>query len=396
MLIALAAKYKLRILCAREIQLSILDSVHQLLRDQIIEMGMEPLYTVTNNAIRCVNGSEFTFSGLHRNISKIKGKESIDIVWVEEAESVSKHSWEVLEPTIRKKGSEIWTTFNPNQPTDPTYVKYVKEPPPDAEVRFVGWWDNDWFSDELMRHKQWMEKVDPEAALHVYGGQCNKKNKAQVLFGKISIAAFEPAADWHGPYFGVDWGASEDPTVMTKSWIREFLIDGITYRDLHVEREAYKVGLANDDIAPFFMKKIPGANRYRSWADSARPETIRHVRTAKDGFPKMRPAKKAPGSVEDGIQHLRSFRKIVIHPRCEYTIQEGRLWRWKTDRLTGEVLATLVEKFDHCWDSIRYALEPIMTHQKKSYAGYQSANKKGTHLPAATGGRFRSKTGGVL
>ena len=141
-LLILAAQRPLRILCAREIQKSIRDSVHQLLRDRITELGMESFYRVLDSEIRGANGSLFLFAGLRHNIANIRSKEGIDIVWVEEANTVSKSSWDALIPTIRKEGSEIWITFNPELERDETYKRFVKLPPPGAVVRKVGWQDN--------------------------------------------------------------------------------------------------------------------------------------------------------------------------------------------------------------------------------------------------------------
>ena len=115
-----AAKSPLRILCAREFQTSIRDSVHKLLSDQIVALGLIELFEITQAAIRGVNGSEFAFVGLKNNVANVKSYEGIDICWVEEAQTVSRNSWNVLIPTIRKEGSEIWITFNPELETDET------------------------------------------------------------------------------------------------------------------------------------------------------------------------------------------------------------------------------------------------------------------------------------
>ena len=145
-----AASRPRRILCARESQASIRDSVHQLLRDQIVLMGLEG-FEVTDREIRhVVTGSLFLFEGLRYNVTKIKSLEGIDICWVEEAERVSQASWQVLIPTIRKAGSEIWVTFNEDQESDATYQRFILHPPPDTWVQQVGWQDNPWFPDVQM------------------------------------------------------------------------------------------------------------------------------------------------------------------------------------------------------------------------------------------------------
>jgi len=343
-----AAKRPLRILCARELQVSIRDSVHRLLADQIEAMGLGSFYEIKNNEIVAINGSLFIFEGLRHNITKIKSMEGIDICWVEEAERVSEDSWRVLIPTIRKPNSEIWVSFNPEQETDPTYVRFVKNPPPGSVVKKVGWKDNPWFPEALRKQMEYDYTVDPDSASHIWGGECKKISDAQVFKGKWIMEHFEPGPDWTGPYFGADWGFSKDPTTLVKCWVYE--------NKLYIEHEAYGVGVEITET-PALFDSIPGSRKHTIRADSARPETISHMR--RSGF-NIVGAKKGPGSVEDGVAHLRGYEKIVIHPRCKYTSQEARLWSYKVDKLTGDVLPVLVDANNHCMDAIRYALEPIM------------------------------------
>ena len=133
-LLALGAQKPLRILCAREFQNSISDSVHALLADQIRKLNLESFYEVQNTAIYGKNGTEFLFAGLKHNVTKIKSFEGVDVCWVEEAQTTSKSSWDVLIPTIRKENSEIWITFNPELDTDETYKRFVVMPPNNSKV----------------------------------------------------------------------------------------------------------------------------------------------------------------------------------------------------------------------------------------------------------------------
>lgn len=179
-LLILGRQKPLRILCAREIQKSIADSVHKLLSDQITELGLGSFYRVQNTTIFGANGTEFLFAGLKQNISNIKSFESVDIVWVEEAANVSKNSWDVLIPTIRKDGSEIWISFNPELETDETYQRFVRRPPPDARVMQVNFRDNPWFPAVLKKEADYLKANDPDAYNHVYEGLCK-----QVVEGAI-------------------------------------------------------------------------------------------------------------------------------------------------------------------------------------------------------------------
>lgn len=160
------------VVCAREIQKSIRDSVHRLLDNQIDLLGMREFYDVQQTIIRGVNGTEFVFAGLKHNVHNIKSLEGADIVWIEEAQNTSKHTWQTLIPTVRKPGSEIWVSFNPELDTDETYKRFVISPPPNAKVVKIGWEDNNWLSAESRVEIDHLRQTDPDAFLNVYGGHC--------------------------------------------------------------------------------------------------------------------------------------------------------------------------------------------------------------------------------
>lgn len=161
----------LRILCAREIQRTIADSVHQLLRNQVKELGLENEYRVQEKTITGRNGATFIFAGLRdQDAGKMKSFEGVDIAWVEEAQTVTKRSWGILIPTIRADGSEIWVTFNPELDTDDTYRRFVKRPPPDAFIQEINWRDNPWFPEVLERERVYLQKNEPEEYEHVWEG----------------------------------------------------------------------------------------------------------------------------------------------------------------------------------------------------------------------------------
>jgi phage terminase large subunit len=351
------AQAPLRILCAREFQASIKESVHQLLTDQISLMGLDDYYRVLDTEIRGITGTEFFFAGLKQNVTKIKSIEGIDIVWVEEGEKVSANSWSVLIPTVRKEGSEIWVSFNPHEETDPTYKKFIKNPPPEYDdqgrrysiIVNTGWQDNPWLPNELRLEKDYLARVDKDSYDHVWGGETVKASAAQVMHGKCVLDDFTPGPDWNGPYFGADWGFASDPATLIKSWIHG--------GKLYVEDEFWGIGVEINDL-PGKFEKIDGAKTHVIRADSARPETISYMQ--KHGFPRIVGAEKWPGSIEDGVSYLRSFEKIVIHPRCVHTDEESRTYKHKIDPLTGDVLPDIVDKNNHCWDPIRYSIEPLI------------------------------------
>lgn len=353
-LIAIAhTRSKSRILCAREFQTSIEDSVHQLLDDQIKAMGLAPWFIVQKQSIvHRLTGSEFLFEGLRYNIQEVKSKESVDICWVEEAERVSEASWKTLIPTIRKDGSEIWISFNPENEDSSTYVRFVKNPPPSAIVIQMNWSDNPWFPKTLDDERRHMLATDPDAYEHVWGGGTLKISEATVFRNKYSIRAFEtPKTGIDTFYYGADWGFSNDPTVLLRCWINgmKLMVDYAEY--------GYKVEI--DHTAALF-DRVPGSRTWPIRADSSRPETISYMR--RQGF-NIEGARKWEGCVEDGIAHLRGFEEIVIHERCEEFGREARLYSHKVDKRTGRILPTLVDLHNHGWDAARYSLDGFIDNR---------------------------------
>lgn len=348
----------LRILCAREFQASIRDSVHRLLADQIERLGLGWHYEVQQSTIRGRNGTEFLFKGLRHNVQEIKSTEGIDICWVEEAEAVSDESWRVLTPTIRKEGSEIWVSFNPALESDPTYQRFVVRPPERAIVRHVTYADNPWLPDVLREEAEELRRRDPEAYAHVWGGEPWRRSDAEVLAGRWMVAEFEPEEHWLGPYYGADWGFARDPTVLVRLWIAD--------NRLYVEYDERGVGWSMDEIARRF-DRVPDAREHVIRADAARPETINEIK--RRGY-RIEPAPKWQGSVEDGVEHLRSYERIIIHPRCRDLIEEARLWRYRVDPRTSDVMPRLAPGYDHGWDAVRYALAPLIRRDRRRVAVY--------------------------
>lgn len=190
-LIAKAVQNPIRVLCARELQNSISDSVIALLADQIKSMGLEAFFDVQRTAIYGKNGSEFSFVGLKHNVTSIKSFEGVDICWVEEGQAVSKTSWETLIPTIRKPGSEIWVTFNPDLDTDETYKRFVVNPPNNAIVRKVNWNDNPWFPEVLKDELEQLKEKDPDSYLNVWEGHTRQMLEGAVYANELRKAQEE-------------------------------------------------------------------------------------------------------------------------------------------------------------------------------------------------------------
>jgi phage terminase large subunit len=176
-----------RILCTREIQKSIAESVHQLLKDQVMALGLEDFYDVQQHYIRGLNGTQIAFHGLSgQTATSIKSFEGTTICWVEEAQTISKRSWELLEPTIRSGESEIIVTFNPDMDTDETYKRFVVNPPDDALVTQINWSDNPWRSQVLDSAREKMQRDAPEDYAHIYGGACRPAVEGAIYYKEVA------------------------------------------------------------------------------------------------------------------------------------------------------------------------------------------------------------------
>lgn len=360
-LLLISYQRKIRVLCAREIQHSIKDSVHKLLSDQIDILKLDG-FGITNDAIRHTNGSEFIFTGLYTNLSKIKSLEGIDYCWIEEAESISSLSWEILDPTIRKPKSKIFITFNPRYEDDVIYKSFILNKPENAFVVKVNWSDNKHFPLELKAQKDHMARVDPELYMHIWEGEIKKNTNELIFSGKWRVQNFEAAFGTHF-YFGADWGFSQDPNTL----IRCFIKDDFLYIDYEVNDKPYdsEIKIQTDiEKLPELWNLIPKVKDFTITADSARPETISYMNSK--GFCVVG-AIKGKGSVEDGITYLRSFEQIIIHPRCKNTIYEFANYKFKVDPRSGQITHQIVDKYNHHIDAIRYALEANMGNNIYDY-----------------------------
>ena len=342
----------LRILCGRELQVSVKNSFHAELKNAIAsEPWLADWYDVGENYLRGPNGTEFIFAGFRHNMSSIKSMAQIDICIVEEAEDVPEASWLELEPTIRAARSEIWTVWNPKREGSPVDNRFIKNCPVNARIVQMNWRDNPKFPKVLndLRKRQ-QEDLDDGTYRHIWEGDYLKRSKAQILADKLTVKEFTPGAEWDGPYYGLDFGFSQDPTAAVRFWIFD--------RRLWIEYESGGVGLDIDRTAPHLIEDIPGIAQHVVRADCARPESISYL--SRHGLPRITAAPKWAGSVEDGIAWLRSFAEIVVHERCTRTADECRLYSYKTDRLTGEVKPDIVDANNHFIDAIRYGAAPLI------------------------------------
>lgn len=351
-IIVKCASVPLLVLCARETQRSIKDSVHKLLSNRIDALGFTNHFKVQRDSITSTCGSEIIFKGLRHNISEIKSTEGIDICWVEEAEKVSEESWITLIPTIRKEGSEIWISFNQEDEKSATKERFINNPAPYCISAHMTYRDNKHFPDVLRKLMEYDKVNDPEKYEHVWEGKVKKYHDA-IIFTKAVQEEFE-APKCVKFYYGCDWGFSNDPMALA----RMFIIGRVLYIDYCF----YAIGVENTELHAAF-ETVPGIRQHVVRADCSRPETISYMngyggKTGEiEGFDVIGEGKL---TIEEGIQFMKSFEKIVIHSRCLGAWHDFDNYRWKQDAKTLEVLKIPLDKSNHVPDLVRYALRPLI------------------------------------
>lgn len=331
--------------CIREIQKTLSESVKKLLELKIERLGVVKAFRILESKIETPYGGQIIFQGMQNHTAdSIKSLEGYDVAWVEEAQSLSQRSLDLLRPTIRKEGSELWFSWNPRFETDPvdTFLR-GPTPYPGSVVVKANYTDNPWLPDVLKAEIEYDQKKDADKFAHVWLGGYQTHSEARV-FKNWVVEEFESPKNVTYR-LGADWGFSVDPSVLVRCWI-----DG---KRLYVDYEAYMVGCEIDNL-PNLFDRVPDARKWFITADSARPETIDYLQ--RHGFPKINAAIKGPRSLEEGIAFLQTF-DIVVHPRCKHVIDELTLYRYKQDELTGKIIPILEDKNNHCIDSLRYACE---------------------------------------
>lgn len=351
------------ILCAREFMNSLEDSSMQEVKSAIRSIPwLDSYFDMGEKYIRTKCGRvKYTFTGLRHNIDSLKSKAKILICWIDEAEGVSETAYSKLLPTVREEGSEVWITYNPELDGSPTDLRFRKNKPSNAIVTEINYSDNPWFPDVLDAERlNDLERLDPATYAWIWEGAYLENSDSQVLNGKVSIKDFEVGENelplWNGPYYGLDFGFSQDPTAGVRAWVKD--------ECLWIDYEAGKVGLELDETASFLSSRIPGIDSHVVRSDSARPESISYLQ--RHGLRRCEGVKKWAGSVEDGVKHLRSYKQIYIHPRCKELIRETRLYSYKVDKLTGDVLPQIVDSNNHYLDALRYALSPLVRNRAAS------------------------------
>lgn len=347
----------IRLCAARSFQNSIADSNKQAIEDQIYALNLSDRFNITERYIESDVGAVCTFKGLERNPDSFKSFESLDVLWWEEANAATRSTLDKVTPTLRKKGSRLIFSYNPEDRDDPieNIQKVNANHPLGCVTRHTNYLDNPWISEELIADALALKASDYERYLHVYEGQFWSQSEASILGKKLRSWQFEIDESFKTPFIGIDWGFSQDPTAITESYVRE--------NKLFIRRSASKVRLELTDTAAWLKSKVPAVTRFASFADSARPETISMIRRE---IPLIRPVEKWKGSVEDGVAVLQSFDEIIVHPECgPDTLSELKAYCYKLDR-NDNITSDILDANNHYSDSLRYGLSPIIKRKGSS------------------------------
>lgn len=351
----------LRILCTREIQKTISESVHQLLCDQIALLDLAHFYRITDATIEGANGTMFSFAGLRQlDAGKIKSYEGYDRAWVEEAEKISKKSWEILIPTIRKDGSEIWVNFNPQLDSDETYVRFIQNTPPDTALMPMSYRDNPWFPEVLEKERQYLQRVDPETYENVWEGKCRATVEGAIYANEIREAVeskrirpvpYDPMLKVH-TIWDLGWNDKMSIGFIQRvgseiRWI-DFLEDNLKTYDWYaaeIKAKRYNLGKAF----------LPHDGYHKNPQTGMSAEDI----LRKLGLDAV--ASRAADNVEHGIKAVRlTFRQMYFDEvKCKPLVDHLRRYRRHIPSTTNEPQDPVHDEHSHAADMMREAVRRL-------------------------------------
>jgi phage terminase large subunit len=355
-LLILGAQKKLRILCTREIQKSIQQSVHQLLSDQIVELGLSEFYEILNTEIRGQNGTEFYFSGLsNETATSLKSFEGVNIVWAEESQNITKHSWDVLLPTIRAENSEVWITYNPELETDETHARFTINPPANSLVVKMNYSDNKWFPKVLEAERlHAKETMRIEDYNWIWEGDCKPAVEGAIYFeqvalaeneGRITNVPYDPLLKVHCVW-DLGWNDAMVITFVQKSASALHIIDYIegnrrTYDDYMIEIKEKKYNISTHWLPHDGFSHDPKSGTTVERILQALGATVRQI-------PML--------DVESGIQSARmAFRRLYFDKvKAARLIECLKRYRRNINQSTLEFTTPRHDEFSHGADSFRY------------------------------------------
>ncbi len=360
------AEKPLRILCTREVQKSIKDSVHSLLSDQIQALGLGGFYDILETEIRGKNGTTFLFAGLaSHTVESVKSFEGVDRCWVEEARAVSKRSWDILTPTIRKPGSEIWVTFNPELDTDEAYIRFVVNQPTDCVTVKIGWQDNPWFPAVLDQERLDCKRLNPKDYPNIWEGECKAAVDGAIYAdeigkaieqGRICPVPYDPALKVH-----VIWDLGWNDSM--------FLI--LAQKHLSTLRVIEAI---EDDHKTYDWFSAELKNRRLNWGNCWLPHDGFHASPESGRTPKMIlqslgwTVRQIPNQpIETGIKTARmGFGQVFFDKlKADRLVQCLKRYRRNIPTTTGEPASPVHDEYSHGADAFRYLalVAPQLTNE---------------------------------
>lgn len=366
-LLILAANRPLRILCCREIQKSIKQSVHTLLVDQIQALGLGHFYEILEAEIRGKNGSHFSFTGLATNtVESIKSYEGCDVCWVEEAQTVSKKSWDILIPTIRKENSEIWVSFNPDLDTDDTYQRFIVNKPENAAVVKINWSDNPWFPRTLEEERLHSKATNPDYE-NIWEGNCKAAKDGAIYANEIREAQ-ENGRVTHVPYdptlkvhvvMDLGWNDSMS-IILVQRGVSEARIIGYIEDD-HRTLDSYSSQLKNLPYN-FGQLYLPHDGQTKDFKHGTSAEEIMR----RNGWD-VRIVPKS--DIEHGIRIARmNFHRVYFDKSVTRLLECLKNYRRTINSATNEPGAPLHDEYSHGADAFRYMSISLDGMKNESWA----------------------------
>jgi len=380
-LLVKGAEKPIRILCAREVQKSIKDSVHKLLQDQIESMGLGEFYYVTDTAIKGRNGTEIAFTGLSTHtVTSVKSFEGVDIAWIEEAQTVSKKSWDILTPTIRAPGSEIWVTFNPDLDTDNTYQRFIVAPPKNCIAVQINYYDNPWFPQVLEQERMHCKESDPLNYPNIWEGKCKTAVEGAIygsevvsleMSGRICPSPYDPRLKVH-TVWDLGWNDSMAIILAQRNGAEVRIIEYIedSHRKLSdyvADLKEYRYNWGSDWLPHDGFSK-----------DYKTGSSAEEILTALGREVKQVPSE----SIETGIKAARE----MFH-RCYFDRDKtGRLreclkrYRRHINKQTNEEAAPLHDEYSHGADVFRYMALCVESFTNEEWGGAKIKYRSGSYV----------------
>jgi phage terminase large subunit len=359
-----------RVLCTREIQKSIKQSVHQLLKDQVQALGLSHFYEVLETEIRGKNGTRFYFAGLSdQTADSIKSFEGCTKVWVEEGQSITEQSWIILAPTIRTAGSEIWVTYNPELDTDPTHQRFVAKPPDDCVSVLMNWRDNPWFPEVLEKERLACLKRDPEGYKNIWDGECKPAVTGAIYYNEAAAAVannricnvpYDPLLKVH-VVVDLGWNDAMAISLVQKQSSELRVIEYI--EDSHQTLDYYSAMLKGKNMnwGKLFLPH-DGRNK-----DFKTGKSAEEIMTALGWEVAITPSM----SVEDGIRLTRmAFGRMYFNKdKTERLVECIKRYRRVINQTTNEAGAPMHDEFSHGADNLRYICINAETMTNEEWGG---------------------------